>query len=133
MTGMRCRATKEIRSHRGLIRRYSEVSFSTTIELGTPSHWHIREVQLRLRQEKIGYKKEFLREILKEVRVRGNEVSLTYKLPMTGRTPASEGCQPSNGGVLYTVSNGGADGSRTHDLLNAILFLLVTTADTFLE
>jgi hypothetical protein len=24
MTGMRCRATKEIRSHRGLIRRYSE-------------------------------------------------------------------------------------------------------------
>jgi hypothetical protein len=24
LTGMRCRATKEIRSHRGLIRRYSE-------------------------------------------------------------------------------------------------------------
>ena len=28
--------------------------------------------------------------------------------------------QPSDGRVLYTVSNGGADGSRTHDLLNAI-------------
>jgi hypothetical protein len=24
LTGMRCRATKEIRSHQGLIRRYSE-------------------------------------------------------------------------------------------------------------
>jgi hypothetical protein len=52
---------------------------------------YIREVQLRLRQKKIGYKKEFLKEILKEVRVRGSEVKLTYKLPMTVRTPLSKG------------------------------------------
>jgi hypothetical protein len=41
-------------------------------------------------QKKIGYKKEFLREILKEPRVRGKEVRLTYKLPMTVRTPLSK-------------------------------------------
>ena len=55
---------------------------------------YIREMQVRLRAKKIGYKKEFLREILKEVRVRGNDVRLTYKLPMTVRTPRSDGKQP---------------------------------------
>jgi hypothetical protein len=38
--------------------------------------------QMRLREKKLGYKKKFLREILKEVRVRGSEVRLTYRLPM---------------------------------------------------
>jgi site-specific DNA recombinase len=55
---------------------------------------YVRQIQQRLRQEKVGYKKEFIREILKEVRVRGNEVRLTYKLPMTVRTPPSEGGNP---------------------------------------
>jgi hypothetical protein len=45
---------------------------------------YIRAMQIRLRAKKIGYKKEFLREILKEVRVRGNDV----------RTPRSDGKQP---------------------------------------
>jgi hypothetical protein len=40
------------------------------------------------------YKKEFLREILKEVRVRGNEVRLTYKLPITVRTPLPKDKNP---------------------------------------
>src|SRR4029450_10310848 len=42
-------------------------------------------------ERKIGYRKEFFKEILKEVRVKGNAVRLTYKLPMTARTPPSEG------------------------------------------
>ena len=58
---------------------------------------YIREMQLRLREKKIGYKKEFLREILKEVRVRGSEVRLTYRLPMTVRTPPSKGKKPRTG------------------------------------
>jgi len=33
-------------------------------------------MQERLRANKIGYKKEFLREIIKEVRVRGREITL---------------------------------------------------------
>lgn len=57
---------------------------------------YIRELQVRLRDKKIGYKKEFLREIVKEVRVRGREVTLTYKLPMTVRTPRSERKTPQN-------------------------------------
>ena len=55
---------------------------------------YVRQIQMRLRAKKIGYKKEFLREILKEVRVKGNAVRLTYKLPMTVRTPPSEGENP---------------------------------------
>ena len=55
---------------------------------------YIEEVRLRLREKKIGYKKEFLREILKEVRVRGKEVRLTYKLPITVRTPPSKDANP---------------------------------------
>jgi site-specific DNA recombinase len=52
---------------------------------------YVRQIQMRLRNKKVGYRKEFLREILKEVRVRGDEVRITYKLPMTVRTPPSEG------------------------------------------
>ena len=48
-------------------------------------------MQLRLREKKIGHKKEFIREILKEVRVRGSEVRLTYQLPMAARTPLPTG------------------------------------------
>ena len=53
--------------------------------------------QMRLREKKLGYKKEFLRKILKEVRVRGSEVRLTYRLPMTVRTPPSKGTNPRTG------------------------------------
>jgi len=53
--------------------------------------------QMRLREKKLGYKKEFLREILKEVRVRGREVRLTYRLPMTVRTPPSRRTNPRTG------------------------------------
>ena len=55
---------------------------------------YIRGMQIRLREKKIGQKKEFLREILKEVRVRGNTITLTYKLPLTQRTPLPEGQRP---------------------------------------
>jgi hypothetical protein len=37
----------------------------------------IREMQERLTAKKIGYKKAFLREIIKEVRVKGREITLT--------------------------------------------------------
>jgi hypothetical protein len=58
---------------------------------------YVRQIQMRLRAKKLGYKKEFLREILKEVRVKGNAVRLTYKLPMTVRTPPSKGKNPRTG------------------------------------
>jgi hypothetical protein len=63
---------------------------------------YVRQIQMRL-AKKIGYKTEFLREILKEVRVKGNAVRLTYKLPMTVRTPPSEGENPRTGSSLHCI------------------------------
>ena len=40
-------------------------------------------MQERLRERKIGAKKEFIREIVKEVRVRDKTIQLTYNLPLT--------------------------------------------------
>ena len=50
---------------------------------------YIKEMQARLREKNIGYKKEFLREILREIRVSGKEISLTYRLPLTAQEPVS--------------------------------------------
>ena len=55
-------------------------------------------MQERLRTKKIGYKKEFLREIIKEVRVKGREITLTYKLPIA-KKPSGGG----NGGEFFTL------------------------------
>ena len=51
-------------------------------------------MKMRLRAKKIGYREEFLREILKEVRVRDNAVRLADQLPMTVRTPLSKDQNP---------------------------------------
>ena len=58
---------------------------------------YVQQMRLRLQQKNIGFRKEFIREILKEVRVKGNTVRLTYKLPMTVRTPPSESEKPRTG------------------------------------
>lgn len=39
----------------------------------------IKQMQERLRDKKIGYNEDFLREIIKEVSVRVKEIILTYK------------------------------------------------------
>ena len=51
-------------------------------------------MQVRLRAKKIGYKKEFLREISQKISVRENDVRLTCKLPMTVRIPRSDSKKP---------------------------------------
>ena len=43
---------------------------------------YVAEMQRRLAVKQIGSKREFLQEVLKEVRVRGSNISLTYKLPL---------------------------------------------------
>ena len=61
---------------------------------------YIREMQERLRASKIGYKKEFLREIIKQVRVRGRELTLSYRIPLNPpKTPGG-----SSGGEFFTLS-----------------------------
>ena len=39
-------------------------------------------MQRRLAAKPIGAKREFLQEVVKEVRVRGRDVTVTYKLPL---------------------------------------------------
>jgi hypothetical protein len=63
----------------------------------------VREMQERLKAKKIGYKMEFLREIIKEVRVRGREITLTYKIPLPRKNPLRWGHRR---GVLYSITNG---------------------------
>ena len=55
---------------------------------------YVRDMKARLREKKIGYKKEFLREILKEIRIKGNSVTLKYKLPLTAGTPPARAKNP---------------------------------------
>jgi len=43
---------------------------------------YISEMRRRLLAKQIGAKKEFLQEVVKEVRVRGSKLTLTYKLPL---------------------------------------------------
>jgi len=65
---------------------------------------YVRAMQERLREKKLGAKKEFLRQIVKEVRVRGKTIQLTYKLPMVPRTSPSEG-KTSRKGEFLTLCN----------------------------
>lgn len=76
---------------------------------------YVRDMQVRLREKKIGYQKEFLREILKKVRIKGNSVTLKYRLPVITRTPPARAQNPGKE-EFFTLLNGGADGGRTHDL-----------------
>jgi hypothetical protein len=49
----------------------------------------IQQMQAKLLEKKIGQKQEFIKEIVHEVRIRGREATLTYKLPLQSKN-ASE-------------------------------------------
>lgn len=61
---------------------------------------YIEAVQKRLREKAIGSKKEFLKEIIREVRVRGKEITLTYRLPLASGIISKSG----NSGKFFTLS-----------------------------
>ena len=84
---------------------------------------YVRQMQMRLRQKNIGFKKEFIREILKEVRVKGNAVRLTYKLPMTVRTPPSKSGNPRTG-EFFTLYQMVEAASQCKELLRTVSFRL---------
>jgi hypothetical protein len=65
---------------------------------------YVRGMQERLRAKKFAAKKEFLREIVKEVRVRDKTIQITYKLPLAPRTSPSEG-KTSRQGEFLTLCN----------------------------
>jgi hypothetical protein len=74
---------------------------------------YIREMQARLKSNKIGYKKEFLKEIIKEVRVRGREITLSYRIPLN---PPKSSVGTPRGGFL-TVSGMVSHSPLCSDLL----------------
>jgi hypothetical protein len=92
---------KELRAERGALLK-KKIAFekksradSRVVSIPTPlMKSYIRNMQERLRERKIGAKKDFLREIVKEIRVRGKTIQLTYKLPLASRTSPSEGKSP---------------------------------------
>ena len=55
---------------------------------------YIRATQARLKEKNIGYKREFLRELLKEVKVEGDKVTLTYRLHLQIESSARSGGDP---------------------------------------
>ena len=97
---------KELRHERAALLKtrssLEQKSSSTAKILPIPTplmNTYIREMQELLRSKKIGYRKEFLREIIKEVRVRGKEIILTYKIPLTANKASREG----RAGKFFTV------------------------------
>jgi hypothetical protein len=65
---------------------------------------YVQALQKRLREKKLGAKKEFIREIVKEVRIRDKTVQMTYKLPLVPRTSPSQG-KISREGEFSTLCN----------------------------
>ena len=61
---------------------------------------YIEAMRECLRNRKFGAKREFLREIVKEVRVREKTIEVNYRLPMRARTSPSEGETSSEGEFL---------------------------------
>jgi site-specific DNA recombinase len=51
----------------------------------------INIMQAWLKEKRVGYKREFLRDLLKEVRVDGDKVTLTYRLPLDIEAPLGGG------------------------------------------
>jgi hypothetical protein len=74
---------------------------------------YIQKVQARLKTKKIEYKKEFLKEIAKEVRVRGKEI---ISKPQNTVEPSDIGPWDALEKALYTVGSGGRSRNRTYDL-----------------
>jgi hypothetical protein len=55
---------------------------------------YVQLMQARLKTKKIGYKREFLRELIKEVKIDGDTVTLTYRLPLHIEPPPHGEGQP---------------------------------------
>jgi len=77
---------------------------STHLRLDSANEVYARAMQQRLRERKLGAKKEFLREVVKEVRGRDKTIQITYELPLARRTPPAEG-KTSPKGELFTLGN----------------------------
>ena len=67
-----------------------------------------------LEESTLTERKSFVRSFVREVKVTGNEMLLTYTMPFPPEKISEE-----RTGVLYSVHQSGAEGTRTPDLLRA--------------
>jgi hypothetical protein len=61
---------------------------------------YIKEMQKRLKERALVARREFLLEIIKEVRVRGKEITLTYRMPLAPATVSKK----DKSGRFFTLS-----------------------------
>ena len=76
---------------------------------------YVSDLHNLLSESSLAEKKSFVRSFVKEVKVTGDEVLLTYTMPMLSRGITEEKLPE----VLPMVTLGGAEGTRTPDLLRA--------------
>ena len=96
---------------------------SHLLRVDSANEVYVRAMQERLREGKLGAKKEFLREVVKEVRVRDKTIQITYKLPLVRRTSPAEG-KTSLKGEFCTLCNLVEAASQCKELLRTFSFRL---------
>jgi site-specific DNA recombinase len=74
----------------------------------------VDDLRSLLEESTLAERKSFIRSFVKEVKVTGDEVLLTYTMPLP-----PQGISEERVGVLYSVHYGGAGGIRTPYLLTA--------------
>ena len=74
----------------------------------------VDDLRSLLEESTLAERKSFIRSFVKEVKVTGDEVLLTYTMPLP-----PEGISQERVGVLHSVRYGGAEGTRTPDFLLA--------------
>lgn len=62
---------------------------------------YVQIMQARLKAKNLGRKREFLRELLKEVKIEGDKVTLSYRLPLEIEPPPDGGGGPNK--KFFTV------------------------------
>jgi site-specific DNA recombinase len=55
---------------------------------------YVQTMQARLKAKNVGHKREFLRELLREVKIEGDKITLSYRLPLEIESPPSSGREP---------------------------------------
>ena len=75
---------------------------------------YVTDLRNLLNESSLTERKAFIRSFVKEVKVTGDEVLLTYTMPLP-----PQGISQERVGVLCSVQRGGAEGIRTPDLLRA--------------
>ncbi len=75
---------------------------------------YVQDLRGLLSQGSLSEQKAFIRSFVKEVRVTGKEVLIIYTMPLPPNGVIHE-----RSGVLSIVNDGGAEGTRTPDLLRA--------------